>query len=132
MNKYALIAIGAVVLAREEDIDPTNAWKKVADEIFKDSKSSRDKGCPRGAFLGLCEEGAVKGIKPGNYTKSLKNKSYALKGLELILKNNKLSENPKLLWDLVVNEDKRSNSQMEIVCELYKHNLLQNKWKYIQ
>ena len=124
MNKYATTAIRAVKLVREENIDPNNAWKYAALEIFKESKSAREKGCPRGTFLGLCEEGKVDGINPGNYTKSVKNKSYALKALELIIQNPELSENPKLLWDLVVNENKKSNSQMEIVCELYKHKLL--------
>ena len=38
MNKYAITAIRAVELVREENIDPNNAWKYAALEIFKESK----------------------------------------------------------------------------------------------
>lgn len=39
--------------------------------IFGESTSQR-KGCPKGVYLGLCEEGLVKGIPKGKYTKSKK------------------------------------------------------------
>ena len=42
-------------------------------EVFMDSKSSQEKGCPKSAFLGLCEEGFIKEISKGKYTSSVKN-----------------------------------------------------------
>jgi len=36
------------------------------------------KGCPRGAFLELCEAGMIKGIASGKYTRSKRNKEYAI------------------------------------------------------
>jgi hypothetical protein len=47
--------------------------------------SAQKKGCPRGAFLGLCEEGLVKGIPAGNYTTSKDNKAYAVRAAELLI-----------------------------------------------
>ncbi|MFF0913304.1 DUF6979 family protein [Brevibacillus sp. NPDC003359] len=40
---------------------------------------------PRWLTLELCEEGFVRGIEPGNYTKSLDNKTYALQAAELLV-----------------------------------------------
>ena len=36
-------------------------------EVFPTQESSRKKGCPQSAFLGLCEDGYVKGIPQGRY-----------------------------------------------------------------
>ena len=49
------------------------------------SVSAQKKGCPRGAFLGLCEDGLVKGIPAGNYTVSKDNKAYAVRAAELLI-----------------------------------------------
>lgn len=37
-------------------------YEKAVEEVFPNSKSSQEKSCPKNAFLGLCEEGLVKGI----------------------------------------------------------------------
>lgn len=85
MNKYAKTAIECV----ENFKDSTcikEIWLKYAQKNFE-SKSSQKKGCPKNTFLGLCEEGLVKGISKGKYTKSVKNKEYALKAIELLKQN---------------------------------------------
>lgn len=84
VNKYGLTALKSEQNFRK-DYSIVEIWSKSAKEIFE-TKSSQEKNCPKCAFLGLCENGFVKGIPKGNYTKSVKNKEYALKAIE-ILKN---------------------------------------------
>jgi len=79
MNKYGQAAVRAVRLINIGSISsPVDAWERATSEIFGKGTSSQKKGCPRGAFLGLCEDGKVLGIPPGKYTSSTKNKSYAI------------------------------------------------------
>jgi hypothetical protein len=60
-------------------------------------KVLKKKGCPKGTFLGLCEEGLVKGIPKGNYTKSVKNKKYAIKAVTVLKQNKHTTFSPKEL-----------------------------------
>ncbi len=98
----------AAVKAREycmtgDMLSPRDAWEKAVSE-FTTSEKSRKKGCPRCAFLGLCQEGEVSGISKGNYTTSVKNKGYALKALSLLRDDSSLSDDKTALWQRVKNE----------------------------
>jgi hypothetical protein len=42
--------------------NPVAQWDSAMETLYPTSPTARKKGCPRGAFLGLCEEGLVKGI----------------------------------------------------------------------
>lgn len=77
------------------------------------------KGCPRGAFLGLCEEGLIKGIPCGSYTKSKKNKQYAIDAVEILKENLGKDLGKKELWYKITGNKKSYNSQMDIVLELF-------------
>lgn len=123
MNKYAQVAIKAIELVNKKELDIINAWKICAKEVFGDTPSAL-KGCPRNAFLGLCEEGMILGIEKGNYTTSLKNKTYALNAVEEIKMDESLVNNPRALWKKVVSSNKAHNQQMNVVCELYKRGLI--------
>jgi hypothetical protein len=123
-NKYGL----AAKVAALKGGNPVDSWKLSVNVIFN-SKSSIDKGCPKNAFLGLCEDGFVKGIKTGSYFKRKKsnlNKNYAIKAVELLALDSKLTK--KELWHKVREElnlgDKRSNSQMDVVLALWEHGLI--------
>lgn len=71
MGKYGDASIRAAKLIIFGEIkSPVSAWRKATGEIFGEGTSSQDKGCPRGAFIGLCEEGMIKGIPSGSYTQS--------------------------------------------------------------
>lgn len=122
MNKYAIIALKAIELVQKTLISPNNAWDEIAAEVFYNSPSSRDKGCPKGAFLGLCEEGMVKGIPVGNYTMSVKNKKYAILAVKYLISNGLTDKNK--LWKIASGGDKVHNAQMYIVLELWKVNLI--------
>lgn len=126
MNKYAQVALKATHLLNQ-GVPAPEAWKLSAIEVFPDSITSQEKGCPKSTFLGLCEETLIKGSSKGSYTRSKLNKEYALKALRLLKANSPLSSDAKTLWNAVVS-DKTSNSQMDVVIALWEHDLL-NKEK---
>jgi hypothetical protein len=126
MRKYGRAAVLATKLITEGFArDPLEAWRKATVEIFPDSPSSQEKGCPKGAYLGLCEEGLVQGVRPGEYTTSKENKGYALKAVELLGMNPSLAKDEDLLWSKVLQgENKTPNSQMDVVISLWTLGLI--------
>lgn len=125
-NNYGSAAVIAVEkIINGECEHPREAWDLALLKFYDKESSSYRKGCPKNAFLGLCEEGKIDGIAVGVYTKSLKNKAYSLKACELILKNNLLVNDVKRLWDLVVGPNGPAhNSQLNVVIDLYKNGLI--------
>jgi hypothetical protein len=127
MDKYARSAVEAANLcSREKDISPRIAWDQVTSLQFGKGTPSQKKGCPRDAFLGLCEEGCVKNIPSGKYCNSRKNKNYALTAFELLTEEPDLAnQSPIFLWKRVmISEPKHHNSQMDVVIALWKNGLL--------
>ena len=83
------------------------------------------KGCPKNSFLALCETGQIKGVQAGKYTRSRKNKSYALFALELLKQNPELANQPNKLWKLIPGcTGKVHNSQMDVVLALWNEKLI--------
>ena len=107
---------------------PVEAWDRAIAEYFPHSKSAREKSCPRAAFLGLCETGAVKHIPAGNYTSSQKNKQYALKALAFLEKDESLREHKNMLWSKVLNgKPRKPNEQMDVVVSLWNAKMIRHK-----
>lgn len=123
-TKYAKAALNAVNLIKTGTIkSPVEAWEKATSDIFGKGSPSQIKSCPRGAFLGLCEEGRVTGIDKGNYTRSLKNKGYATEAIRILEGNPGFTGSPKELWEEVVDsKDIVPNSQMDVVLALWRNN----------
>jgi hypothetical protein len=121
MGKYGGVAKRAVALCNEGPGSPITAWKTASCELLGKGTSSQKKGCPREAFLGVCEKGIVKGIPPGVYTQSVKNKEYAMRALEVLEKtpNVKTSD----LWRKVAGE-RSHNGQMDVVLSLWELGLI--------
>jgi len=94
------------------------------EKLYPTSTSARKKGCPRGAFLGLCEDGLVKGIPAGQYTAAKDNKACAVRAAELLSEGTQrlsISE----LWRAVTDDpEKAHNSQMDVVLALWKNGLI--------
>jgi hypothetical protein len=67
----------------------------------------------------LCEEGLIKGIPKGNYTRSIKNKAYALQAIGRLKKGTSTSISPKELSSVLNLGAKKHNFQMEIVLALW-------------
>ena len=108
----------------EEKIEPTiEGWKHLAKELGF-TKSKIDKGCPRNAFLGLCSQGLIKGIPKGNYTTSKKNSKYAKEAVRILREDNSLCDNPNVLWTKIPGAPKTHNGQMNVVCALWKAEIL--------
>ena len=73
MSRYGEAAVVAAErLSSGKDSDPAKAWKTATKVIFPSSESLQIKGCPKGAFLGLCNEGLIQGLEAGDYSKPTK------------------------------------------------------------
>lgn len=88
------------------------------------SLKAYDEVCPRGAYIGLCEEGLVKGIPSGNYglSSNNKNKRYAVHAAHLLLGGHELSW--KTLWRTVTDRNIAHHDQMNIVIILHQAGML--------
>ncbi len=126
MSKYGEVAVLAMkntVIAK----DPAVAWNTSAKEAFGEKIASIKKGCPRGAFLGLAEEGFLKGVPKGNYTNSELNKKYAVNAVNLLSKDNRFLQNKKLLWIESCNSTtKVQNGQIDVVLALWEQGYIKH------
>lgn len=125
MGIYAKAALSA----REKiitGIHPELAWNQAIRE-FTISNHSINKGCPKSAFLGLCEDGYIQGVNRGHYTNSTKNKSYAIKAVEILRRNPNVVYPKENLWNNVLNElhlgPKSHSEQMDVVLALWNDHL---------
>jgi hypothetical protein len=133
MAQYGNVAIGVVnkflSSANPAMLDPRQEWRNIANSLIS-SQSSIVKCCPRNAFLGLCENGLVSGIPPGQYTKSQSNKNYAVEAVKLLKNNSGYSAlSSKKLWEIVMLSlglavTKRHNNQMDVVLALWNANYI--------
>jgi hypothetical protein len=95
------------------------------EKLYPSSLTSQKKICPRGAFLGLCEEGLIKGIPSGNYTASRENKAYAVRAAALLAEGTQ-SWSVNSLWKAVSGDsEKAHSSQMDVVMALWKNDRIQ-------
>ncbi len=122
MGKYGQAAeIAAQLLAKQTTVSPRTAWDSAVARVFPENRSLRTKGCPRNSFLGLCEMGVVKNVVPGIYTRSIKNKGYAVRALAALRDNPALSEDERGLWRIVTDgAEKAPNHQMDVVTTLFR------------
>ena len=127
MSKYGVLALAAHCLCTsEQKLSPVAAWKTAAKKVYPESVSLQKKGCPRGAFLGLCEAGYVVGIRPEKYTRSIKNKAYAIAAVEAFFEDSIIAKNPAKWWSKATSKSGISeNGQLEVVNALRDKQLLQ-------
>ena len=122
MSGYSRAAITA---AREckahPGRSPIDAWSTAVAQEFS-SHESRIKGCPKGAFLGLCEEGLVKGIPSGDYRAGEKNKGYAVEAVRLLKADPSMAARIPELWKRI--SPKKHNSQLHVVTGLWLERLI--------
>jgi hypothetical protein len=122
MSKYGQAAVRACELYNMKIVEsPVKAWEKATSEIFGDGSWGQKKGCPKNAFLGLCEEGLVENIPQGTYNSrtTSKNKAYAITAVNIVREQPNLLDNINELWKQVTNGNGIShNYQMDVVKEL--------------
>jgi len=124
-EKFGYSTVKAVELYKNGQANtPREAWEKAAYEVLE-KRVYVEKPCPKSAFLGLCEEGLVDGIPPGNYTRSEKNKSYAIEGLKYLRENPEIQYDMKKFWEIIGPKPKISyNPQLDIVVQLWNNNMI--------
>jgi hypothetical protein len=123
MGKFGDAAIRATELCvRTSPPSPQKAWNRAVAETFPESPSQREKSCPRGTFLGLCEAGCIKNVPTGRYTRSKRNKDYAVAGVRKLFEQG-APLTPLGLWESVTNYLEH-NSQMDVVLALWHAGLL--------
>ena len=121
-NRYGEAAL---IAARDSTgTSPEKRWQSAVQKLYPTSVSAQKKGCPRGAFLGLCEAGLIKGIPAGNYTTSKDNKAYAVHAAELLIAGTQTWSISQLWREVSEDPEKAHNSQMDIVLALWKNGLI--------
>ena len=126
-NRYGEAALLAARQAASAGVTPANLWERAMQKLYPTSAPARQKGCPRGAFLGLCEEGLVKGIPAGHYTGSQDDKSYAVRAVALLIARTQRWSR-STLWQAVTDgAGTEHNSQMDIVLALWNNDLIVGK-----
>lgn len=125
MADFGDTAVRAVELyGSEGHLSPRTAWGQAAAETQR-TRSMREKPCPLSTFLGLCNEGIVKGIPPGRYITAPKNRDHAIQAVRLLSLDPTLARlSPRQLWKLVAGE-KTYNGQTEVVLGLWRRELIQ-------
>jgi len=126
MGKYGQSAITAVQMIQGKQFsEPLAAWNEAVATVFPGRTASQKKGCPKGAFLGLCEEGLVAGVQPGSYTRSILNKQYAVAAVNILRNDLKQILAEDLLWKKVMaGQKKKHNGQMDVVLSLWESGLI--------
>ena len=124
MGRYGDAAIRATQYYLQSTAHkPEHAWE-IAVEPFE-SRASREKSCPRCAFLALCEEGLIDGIPRGKYTKSKANKTYAILAyLALISEPHLAADQDALCVRATGARPIRHNEQMDVVSALWRNGLI--------
>jgi hypothetical protein len=123
-NRYGEAALMATREGSSAGISPVARWESAMQKLYPSSPTARRKSCPRGAYLGLCEEGLIKWIPAGRYTASRDNKDYAVRAAALLAEGNQ-SWSTSTLWRAVTNDPERThNSQMDIVLALWNNGLI--------
>ncbi len=133
MGKYGTTAVQAAKLLRDGHTSADEAWRDVAAEVFPDAPEAKKKGCPREAFLGLCEAGLIRGVSASTCRKvdspSL-NRRYSVAAARLLVADPGLASGSKIdLWHRVMTESgadpgKNQNSQMDVVLALWNAGLI--------
>nr|WP_294233829.1 N-6 DNA methylase [Prosthecobacter sp.] len=119
MSAYGDAAVDAARLCQKQGLDPVAAWTRAVEKHLP-TEEGRKKSCPKSTFLGLCEEGLIKEVPAGSYTRSKLNKGYALRALQLLNAHPALASSSGDLWRKVMaGEPKKPNGQMEVVIALW-------------
>jgi hypothetical protein len=125
-NRYGQAAILAAQQG-PSGMNPVARWESALEKLYPTSPAARRKAGPRGAFLGLCEEGLVKGIPTGDYSSSKDNKAYAVRAVAL-LKAAEQHWSRSALWQAVTDGvEKTETGQIDVVLALWNKDLIVGK-----
>ncbi|SFS21157.1 hypothetical protein SAMN05421771_4064 [Granulicella pectinivorans] len=123
-NRYGEAALMAVRMETYgKQITPGERWAQATKTLYPTSEKAQRKTAPKGAFLGLCDAGLVKGIPAGKYGATRDNANYAIAASALLVAGTHTSVSS--LWAAVTNGDGTEHqSQMDVVMALWKNGLI--------
>ena len=129
MGQYGEVAVSSAKLMAEGTLSPLAAWNLACTNVIA-SDSSRKKGCPRKAFLGLCAAGLLNSTSINDYDAeeaiNSKNGKYAMVAVDLLRAQPQLAKSKQTLWVKVLNSfgddlEKQHNGQMDVVISLWEY-----------
>ena len=130
MTIWANAAVYAVNIIKDQNLSPEEAWFKAISTYTK-SYETRIKQCPKHVLVDLYYHNKLKLDRPIHHVRQdlTINGRYALKAIELLIKDRSLANNKNELWtrtmlELKEHPNKTKNGQMDIVIALYDKNLL--------
>lgn len=124
-TQYGRAAVKATeLLTAGKHESPEDAWNE-AIKCFTQSWNSQQKGCPKGAYLGLCKAGLVKGVAPEGSADDINmNGVYVIKIVLAIKANPKLANATQAeLWKYA-ETDAGENGQVGVVLALWENGLI--------
>ena len=118
MSIFGQAAVSAVDRCRADTaLCPIDAWV-AAVRAETDKPSPPNKNCPKKAFLGLIQAGAVVGIAAARHPRTTENGRRAVRALEIL----RAGESPRTivgLWRKVAPSDTHHDGQMNVVLALW-------------
>jgi hypothetical protein len=126
MGKFGEVAVEATHRLNSAEVsDPREAWHSAAQVLLSYSTSMMRKHCPLSAYLGLCEEGLVKGAPRGPWLTSDVNKRYAVRAVQALRDDSTWLSRPTPLWRVVSQSPKKvQNGQIDVVFALWEKRLI--------
>jgi hypothetical protein len=121
-NRYGEAALMAVRMELYgKALTPAERWEDAVRKLYPTTPVGQKKSGPRGAFLGLCEAGLVKGIPAGDCASANRNKDYAVEAVRLLKAG--AHKTVSQLWS-GVSDGKEHGGQMDVVLALWKNELI--------
>jgi uncharacterized protein DUF6979 len=114
------------MLTRQPGLSLPDAWRAAVCEHYTDpgqQKNALTHTCPKGAFLGLCQWGLVRGVEPGRYTDSTASSGYALAAIGLLQAEPELADDKSALEKRVFGA-RTPNDEVDVVLALRTQGLL--------
>lgn len=121
--------LAALNLQSNPDLSAEGSWDE-AISINSQYESSRNKGCPRGAFLGLYYAGFIKNVAVKGKSSNSVNGDYAQAAYHLIKSNPSIAKySSASVWTMALTQvgadtKKKHNGQMDVVLALCQNDLL--------
>lgn len=122
-NKFGEAALIAARLEVATEVTPAQRWETAVRQLYPDKPYMQKKSAPKAAFLGLCEAGLVVAVEAGETGSANRNKSYAVKAVELLRAGT--YKTVPALWTAVVEGDEAPHAaQLDVVMALWKNGLI--------
>lgn len=123
-NKYGEAALIAARLDVPASVTAAERWDTAVRQLYPEKPYLQRKTAPRGAFLGLCEHGLVKGVGvSGEGSGADQNRLYAVRAVALLQAGTHRTVNA--LWsEVTAGDEVTHNAQMDVVLALWKNGLI--------